>query len=72
MTLSELRKQLKILGYKCSARANPFKSEMKDLYLITPQGQEYLVSTSTVMTRDSYEEHKAALDFCWEFKRNNK
>ena len=72
MTLSELRKQLKILGYKCSARTNPFNNGMKDLYLIPPKEQEYLVSTSTVMTRDSYEKHKAALDFCWEFKRNNK
>ena len=72
MTLSELRNQLKPLGYKCSARANPFKPEMKDLYLITPQSQKYLVSTSTVMSRDSYEKHKQALDFCWEFKRNNK
>lgn len=58
MNVSEGRKALKELGYKLSAKANPFKFELKTL-TITKEGFSY--TSGNIITKEAYDQHETAL-----------
>ena len=69
MNKTELRAALKKIGYTCSIRANPFKETLADLWLITPQKQKLHISSASVFSATTYEQHKAAFQICEKFDR---
>jgi hypothetical protein len=65
MTKNELRKSLKSIGYNCSfkTQSSPFGGkDITFLYLVLPDGQKILMSSSSVFGKDFYDEHKQVFE----------
>lgn len=70
MNKVEIRKALRELTppYKCKFRANPFNPDRTTLTLVSPDGLEIPISSATVLSKDTYERHKKALEICNKFE----
>lgn len=68
LSIKEGRKLLKDKGFKLKAVANPFKSELKSLSVISREGRE--VNLSSVMTVETHEEFREALEIAVRIEAN--